>query len=123
MNATNAYRRSMVTAPGHTLVAKLHEQAGVFTENALRFTGEGDTASARKHITYVQDIISFLRASLDMSLEASRAVDSVYAFYYDILIKWYVNITDIPQETQVMLEFWSTWAQTWTRVGREGMSK
>lgn len=117
MNATNAYRRSMVNAPGHTLVAKLHEQAGVFTENVLRFSSEGDTVSARKNITYVQDIISFLRASLDMSLEASRTVDAVYAFYYDILIKWYVNITEIPQETDAMLEFWSSWAHTWSRVG------
>ena len=116
MNPAHIYRKNMVAAPAHTLLAKLHEQAGIFTQQVAQFAREGNIEIARKHIQYVQDIITFLRSSLDMTLEASQRSDAVYAYYYNVLVKWYLNVERIPDEFDVMLEFWQSWAATWTKV-------
>lgn len=118
MNALDAYRRSMVVAPPHTQLAKLHEQACIFTQNVAHFAKIGDVESARKNIQYVQDIITFLRSSLDMSIEVSGTADSVYAFYYRVLAKWYVDISETPPEYPSMLDFWKSWAETWTAAAQ-----
>lgn len=116
MNPADLYRQSMVVAPTHTLLARLHEQAGLFTQNAARFADEGDLDSARKNIQYAQDIISFLRSSLDLNLEASVKSDAVYAFYYGILVDWFISLPQRPQEYQDMLTFWGSWADTWRKI-------
>ena len=121
MNPADIYRRNMVAAPAHTLLAKLHEQAGIFTQQVAQFAREGNVETARKHIQYVQDIITFLRSSLDMTLEASQRTDVVYAYYYNVLVKWYLDVERIPDEFAVMLEFWQSWATTWTKVPSRSM--
>lgn len=123
MNGLNAYRRSMVAAPPHTLLARLHEQAGIFLENAADFADAGDAESARKHIQYVQDIIAFLRSSLDMEIDVSATVDALYAFYYRVLVNWYVKIDKRPEEYDAMLEFWRSWAATWVATGQSQPSQ
>lgn len=112
----------MVTAPTHTLLAKLHEQAGIFTQMIHRFAESGDLESARKNVQYVEDIIAFLRSSLDLSLEASQKTDAVYAYYYSILVNWYLDVSNTPPEYQDMLHFWQSWADTWVKAAGQAQA-
>ncbi|MDQ0190670.1 flagellar protein FliS [Alicyclobacillus cycloheptanicus] len=117
MNPHDAYRRSSVyTTPLHVLLSQLHRQAGVFTRQAAEFAANGDTINARKHIQYTEDIIAFLRSSLDMSLEVSQKTDATYSYYYNILVQWFLDPSVVPDEYSAMLEFWDSWATTWAQA-------
>ncbi|MCY0893423.1 MAG: flagellar protein FliS [Acidibacillus sp.] len=116
MNPHQAYRNSFYTTSFHTQLAQLHRQAGVFTQMARDFIQQGDIASCRQHIQYVEDIIAFLRTSLDLTFDAAEKTDAVYAFYYRILVDWFMQPEIIPNEFDDMIEFWQTWAETWIRV-------
>jgi len=116
MNPLNAYRNSFYTTPLNTMLAQLHNQAAVFSKQAAQFIEDGDIVTGRQHIQYVQDIIAFLRSSLDMSLEVSEKTDSTYAFYYQIMVKWFLNPEKFPDDFGATIEFWESWAKTWAQV-------
>ncbi|GMA64526.1 flagellar protein FliS [Alicyclobacillus fastidiosus] len=117
MNPANAYRNAIYTTPLHVQLSQLHRQAGVFTRQVKEFVECGDIQSARKHIEYVQDIIAFLRSSLDMSLEVSKITDNTYAYYYNVLVRWFLEPNSCLEDFQDLISFWDSWADTWVGVG------
>lgn len=117
MNAANAYRNAFFTTPFHVQLAQLHRQAGVFTKQVVDCIASGDIQSARTHIEYIQDIITFLRSSLDMSLEAAEKADATYAYYYKIMVRWFIEPQSYQEDVEQVVEFWDSWATTWSKVG------
>lgn len=116
MNALNAYRNSFYTTPFHMQLAQLHRRAGFLTQEIARFVDDNDIEQARQCILQIEDIITFLRSSLEPDLEASTKADASYAFYYDIMVRWFLNPSAYKEEFDSVLQFWDSWTQTWENV-------
>lgn len=117
MNPADLYRRQAVyTAPLQTQLAQMHELGAKMTREIAEFAEGGKIEEARAHIRHLQDMITFLRSSLDMDLEVSKSVDATYGFYYQILVKWYINPKDYAEELEAFVAFWESWAATWRKV-------
>lgn len=118
MNPADIYRKALFTTPLHSQLVQLHRQAGVFTRQAVEYIQQNDIQNAQKHIQYVEDIIAFLRSSLDLSLgDVSEKADASYAFYYSVMVRWFLHPETYVEDYQQVLEFWDSWAETWTQVG------
>lgn len=120
MNRQDIYRtNSLYTAPANVQIAKLHQQAAVWTKGIRADVENELLADARQKIQYIQDIVTFLRSNLDFSYEVSRKTESTYVYYYNILVDWFLypnHVIDREEEFVSMLDFWETWAKTWVNV-------
>ncbi|GMA56837.1 hypothetical protein GCM10025858_13400 [Alicyclobacillus sacchari] len=116
MNPHRAYQSSALTMPLQVKLVKLHERAVECVEQIRILNEQGEIMEARKYIQYVQDIITFLRSSTDSSTEAGKAADASYAFYYSMLVKWFLQPSLIAEQYQNMKEFWESWTETWKRL-------
>ena len=116
MNPLNAYRNSVYTTPFHVQLSQLHRRAGILTRDVARYVESGDVQGARSCIQEIEEIIAFLRSSLDMTLEASEKADAVYAFYYGVMTRWFLDPSSYSDELNDVLEFWDSWAETWQKV-------
>lgn len=116
MNPADIYRKSVYTTPLHTLLVQLHQQGGVFTKQAVDSIRSHDIVNARKYIQYSQDILLFLRSSLNMELEVSIKTAEVYDYYYHVLARWFFHPDTYSQEFDTFMNFWESWAETWAQV-------
>ena len=117
MNAADAYRQqSVLSAPLPIKLAQLHERGAVLTQQIYQCYEKGDVATARDCITQIEDIIAFLRSSLNPDLEVSSYVEATYIFYYKMCVSWFVDFNTMPEGYESMLEFWKSWAKTWMHV-------
>ncbi|EJY54905.1 glycosyl transferase family 2 [Alicyclobacillus hesperidum URH17-3-68] len=116
MNPHRAYQSSALTMPLQVKIVKLHERALECVEQIRILHEQGEIMEARKYIQYVQDIITFLRSSTDTSTEAGKAADASYAFYYSMLVKWFLQPNLIVEQYQTMKEFWTSWTETWKKL-------
>lgn len=117
MNPADLYRRQAVyTAPLQVQLAQMHELGAKMTREIAEFAEAGKIEEARGHIRHLQDMITFLRSSLDMDLEVSQSVDATYAFYYQVLVRWYLNPNEYASELPAFVAFWESWGATWRKV-------
>lgn len=86
------------------------------TKQIREFVEANDIPNARKHIQHLQDILAFLRSSLDMELEVSQKTDAAYSYYYQILVEWFLHPEDYAKQYDALLAFWESWADTWRKV-------
>ncbi len=117
VNAADIYRKNAVlTMPLHVQLAKLHEQGALLTKEILQCREADDIAAMRNRISQLQDIITYLRSSLDRSLSVANTTDATYAFYYRVLVQWFLQPAIIEETHPAMLAFWESWAETWKNV-------
>ncbi len=117
VNAAEIYRKNAVlTMPLHIQLAKLHEQGALLTKEILQCREADDIAAMRTRISQLQDIITYLRSSLDRSLPVANTTDATYAFYYRVLVQWYLQPTIMEETHPAMLAFWESWAETWMKI-------
>lgn len=109
-------RQMTATAPLNIQLAQLHERGVVLTRQTLADHERGEMEAARDKIRQMEDILTFLRGSLDRSLEISKVTDQTYSFFYNMLVRWYLQPVNIPEEHKTLLEFWESWAQTWRKT-------
>ena len=116
-NPADLYRRQAVfTAPLHVQLAQMHQLGAQMTKQIAEFVDSGEIEQARGNIRHLQDMITFLRSSLDMDLEVSQSTNATYAFYYQVLVRWYVDPKSYPTEIDALVTFWESWAETWRKV-------
>lgn len=114
--AANAYRSSFYTTPFHIQLAQLHKRAWVLTHEVAKSVEREEMELARQSIQEIENIIAFLRSSLDLTFEAAEKADAAYAFYYNIMVQWFLNPSSYVDNINNVIEFWDSWAQTWEKV-------
>lgn len=120
MNRIASYQtQSVMTTPLHVQLSQLHEKAAILVRGIHTDALNHQVMEARAKIEQLQEIISFLRSSLDLTLEAAQKTDQTYAYFYRLSINWYMqpNIIDEQSEERASaIEFWESWAKTWAQV-------
>lgn len=117
VNAGELYKKQFAwTTPLNVQLARLHEMGAALTRQAQADLEAGRLEDMRSRITKMQDILTFLRGSLDMSLEVSRMTERTYTFFYNMLVRWYLQPDQLHEDAPALLEFWESWAKTWAEV-------
>ncbi|RIV20812.1 glycosyltransferase [Alicyclobacillaceae bacterium I2511] len=117
MNPMEVYRRTTVqTMPFHIQLSQLHERAALLTQLAKELSEAGQINEMRKNIEELQNMITFLRSSLDQKLEVSKIADQTYAYIYKVMVKWFLQPNIVMEEYEMVLKFWQSWAETWRKV-------
>ncbi|WP_067850375.1 glycosyltransferase family 2 protein [Alicyclobacillus mali (ex Roth et al. 2021)] len=116
VNPHRAYQGSVKAMPLKAKIVKLHERACECVDEIRRLVESEDIMGARRYIEYVQDITAFLRSNLDLTYEAAKAADASYAYYYRMLVDWYLQPAKVKEQYEEMRTFWASWAQTWEKV-------
>ncbi|MHB1627059.1 MAG: glycosyltransferase [Bacilli bacterium] len=117
MNPADVYRTQAInTMPFNIQLSQLHERGALLTRQALSDAEAGQLQDVRTNIEELQNIITFLRSSLDPSIEVSAMTDQTYAYFYRLSVKWYLHPASIKEEYDAMMHFWQSWAETWRKV-------
>ncbi len=117
VNPADVYRTQAInTMPFNIQLSQLHERGALLTRQALSDAEAGKVQEMRANIEELQNIITFLRSSLDPSLEVSAMTDQTYAYFYKVTVKWYLYPAGIKEEYDAMIHFWQSWAETWRKV-------
>ena len=117
MNPLDAYQKNMVnTMPLNIQLAQLHLRGAALTRQAKVEAENSNITNVRARIQDIQEIITFLRTSLDPKLEISVQTDEIYLFYYKMLVRWFLNPKEIPEEFDAFIEFWESWTKTWAKA-------
>ncbi len=117
MNASDVYRQqSVLTAPLPIKLAQLHERGAFLTRQTRQCAEQGDIPQAHDYIIQMEDILTFLRSSLNPNLEVSSYAEATYIFYYNMAVSWYLDLDKVAEGYDSMLEFWESWAKTWIQV-------
>ena len=117
MNPLDAYRKNVVdTMPLNIQLAQLHLRGAALTKQAKTMSEMGNIIKVRENIDELQEILTFLRSSLNPTLEISVQTDETYLFYYKMLIRWFLSPTEVPEEFDAFIEFWESWAKTWAKA-------
>lgn len=120
VNPYDAYRAKVVdTMPLNVQFAQLHERGMMITRQAHADAQSGNIPSLRDQLAQIQEILTYLRSSLDLRLEVARVTDQTYAYFYAMTVKWFVEPRRILEENaeyEAMLNFWESWARTWSAV-------
>ncbi|QQE78111.1 glycosyltransferase family 2 protein [Alicyclobacillus sp. SO9] len=116
MNPFDAYRKSVLTMPLNVQLAQLHERAGVLTQFIKEQAESQNVNAMRKYIEELQNIITFLRTSLDTEIEAASMTDQVYSYYYRLSVNWFLEPNKVLEDYDDAVAFWESWAQTWKKV-------
>ncbi len=106
--------------PGEQIVL-LFEQAAVSLNKAIQYIEQKDIAGAHNAIVRAQDIYQFLSEHLDMRLEISQSLFSLYQYIYDELVK--ANLKKDVEIIKRMLEMTRSFKDTWKQaevLGRTG---
>lgn len=106
----------MLASPRENII-KLHTKMITELRAAQNDLSANDMDSMRSHIMRVQDILSYLRGSLDNSQDVSQNLAALYQWYIGELGKIFVN----PQAE--MFEFLASqiheWAEVWMKASTE----
>jgi len=117
MNPADIYRTQAInTMPFNIQLSQLHERGALLTRQALADAESGQLQEMRTNLEELQNIITFLRSSLDPSLEVSAMTDQTYAYFYKVTVRWYLHPADIKEDYDAMIHFWQSWAETWRKV-------
>ncbi len=117
MNVADYYRtNSILTMPLNVQLSQLHGRGGMLTKRIFEQAQAGRINDMRKDIEEMQNIITFLRSSLDPNLEVSAITDKTYAYFYNLTVKWFLHPASVAEDYAPMVEFWESWEQTWRKV-------
>ncbi len=117
------YQQQSVSAstPGEQIVL-LFEKAAVCLNKAATFIEKKDIGGAHNAIVRAQDIYQFLSEQLDMRMEISHDLFSLYQYIYDELVK--ANLTKDAEIVKRVLAMTRSFRDTWkqadvtSRMGR-----
>ncbi len=117
MNPADIYRTQAInTMPFNIQLSQLHERGALLTRQALADAESGQLQEMRTNLEELQNIITFLRSSLDPSLEVSAMTDQTYAYFYKVTVRWYLHPDSMKEDYDAMILFWQSWAETWRKV-------
>lgn len=117
MNPYQIYQNTSInTMPINIQISEIHKRGALLSRQIRDYANSGKIQEARNSIIELEDIITFLRSSLDPSLEVSVQVDETFIFYYKVIANWFLDPVKIPDEFDSLVEFWESWAQTWAKV-------
>ena len=117
VNPADVYRTQAInTMPFNIQLSQLHERGALLTRQVLSDAEANQLPGMRANLEELQNIITFLRSSLDPSLEVSAMTDQTYAYFYRVTVKWYLHPAGIKEEYDSMIHFWQSWAETWRKV-------
>nr|NNM89951.1 glycosyltransferase family 2 protein [Bacilli bacterium] len=117
MNPAEIYRqRTVQSMPLHIQLAQLHTRGATLTKQVKEDYSQDRLQEGRANIEEIQNIITFLRSSLDPKLEVSTITDQTYAFFYKVTVQWFIQPNSIDEDYEAMLNFWESWADTWMKV-------
>lgn len=117
VNPMDVYRKNSVqTMPLNVQLSQLHERGALITQLIRELSDAGKVNDMRKYIEELQNILTFLRSSLDRRLEISQITDQTYLFMYKTTVKWYLQPNCVADEYEIMIDFWQSWAETWKKV-------
>ena len=117
MNPAEIYRqRTVQSMPLHIQLAQLHARGATLTKQVKEDYSQDRLQEGRANIEEIQNIITFLRSSLDPNLEVSAITDQTYAFFYKVTVQWFIQPNSIEENYEAMLNFWESWADTWMKV-------
>ncbi len=86
-NAYSAYKKqSLSTLTPMEIVVKLYDEADRQMNRSIVFIENKNYAEANKALQKTQDIVNALRSVLDMSIEMSKNLDSLYDYFNRQLI-------------------------------------
>jgi flagellar protein FliS len=117
------YQAQSISAltPGEQIVL-LFEKAAVCLNKAVTFIEQKDIGGAHSAIVRAQDIYQFLSEHLDMRIEISHNLFSLYQYIYDELVK--ANLNKDAETVKRMLAMTRSFRDTWkqaevlSRMGR-----
>jgi flagellar protein FliS len=109
------YKAQSVVAltPGEQIVL-LFEHAAINLNKAIAFIDQKDISSAHSAIVRAQDIYQFLSEHLDMRLEISHDLFSLYQFIYDELVR--ANLKKDAEIVKRMLAMTRSFRDTWKQA-------
>ena len=120
------YKAQSVSAltPGEQIVL-LFEQAAVCLTKALVSISQKDITSAHNAIVKAQDIYQFLSDNLDMRLEISHSLYTLYQYIYDELVKanFKKDVDILKQMLNMTRSFKDTWRQAELQARTGGAAK
>lgn len=99
--------------PGEQVVL-LFEHAAVCLNKAITFIDQKDIGGAHKSIVRAQDIYQFLSEQLDMRMEISHNLFSLYQYIYDELVK--ANLNKDAEIVKRMLAMTRSFRDTWKQA-------
>ncbi len=106
--------------PGEQIVL-LFEKAAVSLNKAVICIEQKDIGGAHSAIVRAEDIYQFLSGHLDMRLEISHSLFSLYQYIYDELVK--ANLKKDVEIIKRMLDMTRSFKETWKQaemLGRTG---
>ncbi|WP_258112540.1 glycosyltransferase family 2 protein [Alicyclobacillus sp. SP_1] len=118
MRASDIYLQTSVRSmPFHLQLASLHDRGVTLTTQILSYYEQCKYENMRKSIEDLENLITFIRSSLNPNVDGSREADLSYAYYYKVAVRWFLKPDSIADDHSSMLDFWKTWSETWRRVG------
>ncbi len=109
------YQAQSVSAqtPGEQIVL-LFEKAAVCLVKAVACIEQKDIAGAHNAIVHTQNIYQFLSEHLDMRMEISSSLFSLYQFIYDELVK--ANLKKDVEIVKRILAMTRSFKETWKQA-------
>lgn len=105
-------------AASPTSMVQLH-QMGIKLTNQIRLLNKAnDVNGLRETIAQLQELIQSCRGLLDLKDQNGQLTDKTYQFYYDLSFRWYLQPSSIEQDIQAMIDFWTSWADTWQKISQ-----
>ncbi len=115
-HAYQVYRQTQVsTASPGELLLMLFDGAIRFARQAQEHISKGELEAANSKLIRVQDIISELNLSLDLSVgEIAQNLQQLYTYIYDRLVE--ANIKKDPEIVDEAIRFLVELRDTWEQV-------
>lgn len=112
INAASAYQNNKIsTATPGDLTLMLYEGAIKFCNIAIIGIEEKDIVKSNKYIIKAEEIITYLRSTLDFKYPVAAEFEKVYAYIYDRLVMANVKkdktiIEEVLKHLRVMRDAW-----------------
>ena len=117
---TNAYssykRQSVTTMTPMDIVVKLYDECERQLNRAVYFIENKDYAGANTSLMKAIDIIGALRSVLDMDIEMSKGLDSLYEFFTHEIIE--ANLKKDAEKIKTVLPMIGELKDAFTQISR-----
>ena len=121
-NAYTQYNNNKImTASPAELTLMLYDGAIKFGNVAIKAIEEKDIPKAHTNIVKVQNIIEYLRATLDMKYPVAQDFENIYSYLERRLIQ--ANIKKDPEILEEVNEHLRSVRDTWKEVMKAGKGK
>lgn len=114
-NAYSAYKKqSITTMTPIEIVVKLYSETERQLNRAVYFIEQKDFENANKALVKSQDIINALRSVLDMNIDMSKNLDSLYEYFNREIIR--ANLKKDPEIINTILPMIGELKDAFTQV-------